>query len=193
MIRERIKSIKYLPAWLLLRSFDGTFLQDELECWSKSLRVDTGSTFKNFIFMMCLPEYRSVLYWRLGTKAFLSKIICPPHPVLYISTASKNVGKGLVVEHGHSTVIHASSIGENCHVWQNVTIGKQWPGGKKPVIGNNVLVCTGAVVLGDITIGDNVVIGANAVVTKSVPANCTVAGNPAIIIRRNGERVTEKL
>ena len=99
----------------------------------------------------------------------------------------------MVIEHGHSTVIHATSIGENCHVWQNVTIGKQWPGGEKPVIGNNVFVCTGSVVLGNITIGDNVVIGANAVVTKSVPNNCIVAGNPAKIIKREGKRVDEKL
>ncbi len=78
-------------------------------------------------------------------------------------------------------------------MWQNVTIGKQWPGGEKPVIGNNVFICTGAVVLGNITIGDNVVIGANAVVTKSVPDNCIVAGNPAVIIKREGKRVNEKL
>ena len=55
------------------------------------------------------------------------------------------------------------------------------------------MIFTGAVVLGEIKIGDNVVIGANAVVTKSVPNNCTVAGNPAMIIRENGVRVNKQL
>ena len=74
-----------------------------------------------------------------------------------------------------------------------MTIGKEKSGGSKPIIGNNVYVCTGAVVIGNITIGDNVIIGANSVVTKSVPCNCTVVGNPARIIRENGIRVDKKL
>ena len=193
MVTIFIKLLKYLPVWLVYRYSFNTVVRVELKCWCKGLGCEFGSEFKNFLFLMTLPEYRSELYWRLGTKARFVKIICPPHVTLYISTASDKVGNGLVIKHGYSTVIHASSIGENCHVWQNVTIGKQWPGGNKPVIGNNVLVCTGAVVLGDITIGDNVIIGANAVVTKSVPNNCTVAGNPAMIIKRDGKRVCEKL
>lgn len=193
MIQSVLSYFKYAPAWFVYKYSSDQLIQDELRSWCKSLRIEKGSEFRNFCFLMLLREYRSVLYWRLGTKARLIKKITPPHSTLYISTASNKVGKGLVIEHGHSTVIHATSIGENCHVWQNVTIGKQWPGGEKPVIGNNVFVCTGSVVLGNITIGDNVVIGANAVVTKSVPNNCIVAGNPAKIIKREGKRVDEKL
>lgn len=193
MIKGIINAIKFSPAWLIYKHSANSFIREEFLCWCKCLRVDCGSVFKDFCFLMSLPEYRSVLYLRLGTKARFLKIICPPHRVLYLSTANNKIGKGFVIEHGHSTVVHASSIGENFCVWQNVTIGKKDLGGPKPVIGNNVSICTGAVVIGDIQIGDNVVVGANAVVTKSVPANCTVAGNPARIIRRNGERVNEKL
>lgn len=193
MIKGIVDLVKYFPAWLVYQNSTNIIVKEELRCWRDTLRVSFGNEYKDFCFLMSLPEYRSVLYFRLGVKARILKIICPPHDTLYLSTANTKVGKGLVIEHGHSTVIHASSIGENCHVWQNVTIGKQWPGGNKPVIGNNVFVCTGAVVLGDITIGNNVVIGANAVVTKSVPSDCIVAGNPAMIIKRNGKRVQEKL
>lgn len=63
----------------------------------------------------------------------------------------------------------------------------------KPTIGNNVTIYTGAVVVGEITIGDNVKIAANTVVIKSVPSNCTVAGNPAYIVKRDGQKVYEKL
>ena len=60
---------------------------------------------------------------------------------------------------------------------------------KQPTIGNNVFIGAGAVVCGGITIGNNVQIGANAVVMKDVPPNCTVIGNPAIIVRKDGVRV----
>jgi tetrahydrodipicolinate N-succinyltransferase len=62
-----------------------------------------------------------------------------------------------------------------------------------PILGDNVSVKAGAKILGPITIGNNVTVGANAVVTKDVPANCVVAGVPARIIRRNGVRVDEPL
>ena len=78
-------------------------------------------------------------------------------------------------------------MGDNCQIWQGVTIGKSHSGinQPRPIIGNNVKICTNAIVLGGITIGDNVTIGAGAVVIKSVPDNCTVVGNPAKPISHN--------
>lgn len=193
MIRTLFRVIHFLPAWIIYKLYGNEMIHDEFKIWCDNLRIDYGSEYKNFLFLMSLNEYRTTLYWRLGSKALISKLVAPPHVTLYISTASNKVAKGLFIEHGHSTIIHATQIGENCHIWQNVTIGKEKQGGTKPVIGNNVYIYTGAVVIGNITIGDNVIVGANSVVTKSVPNNCTVVGNPALIIRRNGVRVTEKL
>jgi serine O-acetyltransferase len=89
---------------------------------------------------------------------------------LFINIATRLVGKGLVIQHGHSTIIEANKIGENCQIWHNVTIGTNLShSGNKSIIGDNVKICAGVIVVGNISIGNNVTIGAGAVVTKSVP------------------------
>ena len=81
----------------------------------------------------------------------------------------------------HSRVV----IGKNCCIGANVTIGGKSRWYEVPVIGDNVHISAGAKVLGPIRIGNNVTIGANAVVVKDVPDNCVVAGIPAKIIKTN--------
>ena len=107
-------------------------------------------------------------------------------PTLYILT--DKIGKGLFIQHGFATIIAAKSIGDNCWVNQQVTIGFSNKTAA-PDINDNVTINAGAKVIGGITVGKNSVIGANAVVVKNVPDNCTVVGVPAQIIRRNGVRV----
>lgn len=143
-------------------------------------------------------EFRNLFYYRIGgCTTFLgkllfrlSKILYKPMDTLFIRTPS--IGPGLFIQHGFATTIGAHKIGENCWINQQVTIGHK---GKdnRPTIGNNVRISCGAKVLGELTIGDNSVVGANAVVVKNVPPYCTVAGVPAYIIKRNGLRVNEPL
>ena len=95
------------------------------------------------------------------------------------------IGKGLVVMHFGGIIIHPTcQIGDYCTITHGVTIGNKEPGGQSPVIGNNVYICAGAKVLGDITVGDNCIIGANAVLTKSIPPDSVVAGIPAKVIKK---------
>ena len=134
-------------------------------------------------------EFRNIFYYRIGPLSKLINIFLRENSTLHIMT--KEIGGGLIVVHGDSTYINAKTIGENCYVNQCVTIGVI--GKDAPVIGNNVRVATGAIVLGKITIGNNVLIGAGTVVVKSVPSNCTVVGNPARIVKKDGVRIDEKL
>ena len=82
-------------------------------------------------------------------------------------------------------MIHSDAvIGESCMIAQHVTIGggnSRYPG--IPIIGNNVYISHGAIIFGGITIGDNVTVGANAVVCRSFPDNAVVAGIPAKVLR----------
>lgn len=72
------------------------------------------------------------------------------------------------------------TIGDSCIIYQNVTLGQR--NGKYPIIGNNVVIYPSSIVLGDIIIGDNSIIGAGSIVIRNIPSNSKVAGNPARII-----------
>ena len=94
------------------------------------------------------------------------------------------IGKNLFIDHGMGVVIGETSvIGDNCTIYQNVTLGGTGKEHNKrhPTLKDNVIVGAGAKVLGNITIGNNVKIGANSVVLKDVPDDCTVVGVGRIV------------
>lgn len=101
------------------------------------------------------------------------------------------IGKGLFIDHGMGVVIGETTvIGDNCTIYQNVTLGGTGKdtGKRHPTLGNNVLVGSGAKVLGPFKVGDNARIAAGAVVLSEVPANATAVGVPARIVKLNGIR-----
>ena len=101
------------------------------------------------------------------------------------------IGKGLFIDHGMGVVIGETTvIGDNCTIYQNVTLGGTGKdtGKRHPTLGNNVLVGAGAKVLGPFKVGDNARIAAGAVVLSEVPANATAVGVPARIVKLNGIR-----
>ncbi|MBM4121891.1 MAG: serine O-acetyltransferase [Nitrospira sp.] len=104
------------------------------------------------------------------------------------------IGTGFFIDHGMGVVIgETAEIGDYVTLFQGVTLGGTGKehGKRHPTLGNHVVVGAGAKILGGIKIGDNVKIGANSVVLKSVPANSTVIGVPARIIKAEGERLPE--
>ena len=102
------------------------------------------------------------------------------------------IGKRLVIDHGMGIVIgETAEIGDDCLIYHGVTLGGTGKdtGKRHPTIGNNVLIGTGAKLLGPFTVGDNARIAAGSVVLQSVPANATAVGVPAKITRINGQKV----
>lgn len=101
---------------------------------------------------------------------------------------STEIAGGLMCYHPFATVINAKSIGCNFQFRNGLTVGNKGNDNSQlPIIGNDVSVGANVVIIGAITIGDNVTIGAGSVVVKNVPSNCIIAGNPAHIIRRQDE------
>jgi serine O-acetyltransferase len=99
------------------------------------------------------------------------------------------IGPGLYFPHTAGTVIGAWRVGKNAVIYHQATLGAKemdlgYSKEKRPTIGDNVVIGSGAKVLGGITVGNNVIIGANAVVTRSVPDNVVVGGIPARILKK---------
>lgn len=106
------------------------------------------------------------------------------------------IGKGLFIDHGMGVVIGETTvIGDNCTIYQGATLGGtgKEKGKRHPTLGNNVVVGSGAKILGPFTVGDNSKIAAGAVVLSEVPPNSTCVGVPARIVRREGVKVCPDL
>ena len=102
------------------------------------------------------------------------------------------IGKRLFIDHGMGVVIgETCEIGDDVVIYQGVTLGGtgKEKGKRHPTIGNNVVIGSGAKVLGSFKVGDNSSIGANSVVVREVPPNSTVVGIPGRVVRSNGQRV----
>lgn len=129
-------------------------------------------------------EFRSVFEFRMRHHRFLMKLsnlFLPRYKTIEIGNGG--VGGGFLISHNHC-VIYPRETGKNFRVGPGVVIGRN---GGFPTFGDNVYVAANATVIGGIHIGSNVIIGAGSVVTKDIPDDCVVVGNPARIIRRIGD------
>ena len=150
--------------------------------WKKDVLRLKESRF--FFVLSIRPYYRNLFYLRFKLPISLCIHLFGGENV---AIPRIDIGEGCYLEHPHGTHLNAVRIGKNFKCYHNVTIGNNHGG--IPIIGDNVTIGCGACVLGPIRIGNNVNIGANSVITKSVPDNCTVIGNPAYIIKHNGKKV----
>ncbi|MGI6140742.1 MAG: serine O-acetyltransferase [Caldicoprobacterales bacterium] len=102
------------------------------------------------------------------------------------------IGRGLFIDHGMGVVIGETTvIGDNVTIYQGATLGGtgKETGKRHPTIGNNVVISTGAKVLGPFRVGDNSKIGAGAVVLNEVPPNSTVVGIPGRVVKKGNKKV----
>ncbi len=145
--------------------------------------------------ILCYPGVHAVMWHKLSHALWTHKLyllgrfsshIARWLTGIEIHPAAK-IGRRLVIDHGMGVVIgETAEIGDDCYIYHQVTLGvARTMGGKRhPTVGNNVIIGTGAKVLGPITVGDNARIGSNAVVVDPVPPDTTVVGMPARPVER---------
>ena len=156
------------------------------------------------------PSFHVMLFYKIGNilwrynLKFLARLIMHFARIftgIEIHPAAK-IGSNLFMDHGLGIVIgETTEIGENVTIYQGVTLGGIMPSvesdlqrnqKRHPTVGNNVIIGSGAQILGAINIGDDARIGANSVVSRDVPANVTVAGVPAREFARSAKKETFK-
>lgn len=145
-----------------------------------------------FITICRLTKYaRRHPFWRLVSPLLVAYYFWLREKLGYQISYGSNLGGGFYLPHFGAIVVNPKvSIGENCYLSHNVTIGKVHAGEKAgvPEIGKDVFIGVGSVLIGKITVGDNTAIGPNSVVIDDVPANSFVAGAPAKVVSSKGAR-----
>ena len=186
IIVSQINLIRLFPHCVLYCLYKNK-IKEDVERGAVHHELYNHSLFQSWLFLMTWDKwYRNLFYYRVGKLKYLVSFLAPPFSSFFIGTYAK-IGKGFLCVHPFSTYVNAAQIGDNFVVKNNVTIGNSEEG--KPTIGNNVTINVHSVVIGNIHIGDNVIVGAGSVIVKDVPSNCVVVGNPARIIKMEGKRV----
>lgn len=183
---------------ILLKLFDSLAKQFKEEIDSVKRRDPAARS--TLEILLTYSGLHAILMYRVAHKLYEKKLYLPARIIsqfarfltgIEIHPGAK-IGKGFFIDHGSGVVIgETTEIGDNCLVYQGVTLGGtgKEKGKRHPTLGNNVMVGSGARVLGPFKVGDNAKIAANAVVLEEVPPDCTAVGVPARIVRRNGKRV----
>ncbi|BCR05363.1 serine acetyltransferase [Desulfuromonas versatilis] len=155
-----------------------------------------------FEIIFCYPGFHAVLFHRAAHFLWQRKLFFPGRFVSHLGRfftgieihPGAKIGKGFFIDHGMGVVIgETAEIGDNCTLYHGVTLGgTSWAKEKRhPTLGNNVVVGSGAKILGPFTVGDDSKVGSNSVVVKEVPPNSTVVGVPGRVVLAGGKKVDE--
>ncbi len=147
--------------------------------------------------LLCYPGFHAAILHRIAHRLYRANVPLLPRVISQISRFFTGIeihpgaiiGRRFFIDHGMGVVIgETTEVGDDVLIYQNVTLGGTGNerGKRHPTLGNNVVVGTGAKVLGGIRIGNNARIGAGAVVVHPVPDNSTVVGIPGRVVRYHG-------
>lgn len=180
--------LRTLPVYFcVLCSKQKKLIQKDVARWNEIDAIHLNFFESLNWYLTYKKEFRNLLQHRLKHPSgsamaylqfFIARMLWKPMESLFIYT--KDIGGGLYIQHGFATIISAQKIGENCRIYQQVTIG--YKGEHSPVLEDNVSVTCGAKVLGDLTMHAHSLAAAGAVVVKDVPERAIVAGVPAKVI-----------
>jgi serine O-acetyltransferase len=172
------------------------FLKEEIAV----VKAKDPAARSSFEILMTYSGLHAIIYYRISHYLYQHRMYTAARIIsqrarhktgIEIHPGAK-IGKGFFIDHGMGVVIgETTEIGDNCLLYQGVTLGGTGKdkGKRHPTLGNNIMVGSGAKVLGPILIGDNAKIAANAVVLKDVPPNSTAVGVPAKVVKQNGVKV----
>ena len=143
--------------------------------------------------ILVYPGFHARQFHRLAHFLYQKRLRVPARVVSHLSRAltgieihpGAEIGERFFIDHGMGVVIGETAvIGDNCHLFQEVTLGGTSTKRIKrhPTLGKKVVVGAGAKLIGDITVGNNVRIGAGSVVVTNVPENATVVGVPGHVV-----------
>lgn len=150
--------------------------------------------------LLCYPGLHAIILHRIAHFFYRHRFFLVARLISQFARAitqieihpGAKIGEGLFIDHGAGVVIgETAEIGNNVTIYQGVTLGGtgKEKGKRHPTIGDNVVISTGAKILGSFKVGDNSKIGAGSVVLKPVPPNSTVVGVPGKVVIRDGEKV----
>lgn len=174
-VMNGIRFVRAVPALALVsqspkRAVIEHDIQRWVECINAGREADTRQAQLAWLVAK-FPHFRNLLHHRLNSGSrfhgLLAKLLYKGEPTLHLET--KDIGPGLFIQHGFATIVAAESIGTDCWINQQVTVGHVYDRGA-PKIGNNVTLAAGVNVVGPVTIGDGATVGAGTTVTKDVPA-----------------------
>jgi serine O-acetyltransferase len=166
---------------------------------------DRDPAAKNLLeVFFCYPGLHAIIFHRIAHFFYRHRLFLIARIISHLSRfftqieihPGAKIGEGLFIDHGAGVVIgETTEIRDNVTLYQGVTLGGtgKEKGKRHPTIGNNVVISTGAKIMGSITIGDNSKIGAGSVVLKNVPPNSTVVGVPGRVVMRNGQKVNNAI
>ena len=175
----------------------------------KRLKYDIDNIIKNdpaarsaFEVLILYPSIHVIIAYRIAHMLYMKKFYFLARFISQVSRfftgieihPGAKIGKGLFIDHGMGVVIgETAEIGDNVTIYHGVTLGGTGKdkGKRHPTVGNDVIIGSGAKVLGAVVIGNGVKIGANAVVVEDVPAYSTAVGIPAKIINKRPKAIIE--
>jgi len=153
-----------------------------------------------FEVLLCYPGLHAILFHRVAHAFYKKRLFFWARLISHFSRfltgieihPGAKIGEKLFIDHGAGVVIgETAEIGDNVTIYQGVTLGGtgKEKGKRHPTIGDNVVISTGAKILGSFTVGSNSKIGAGSVVLGTVPPNSTVVGVPGRVVARGGQRL----
>lgn len=173
----------------------------------RTIKEDINAVFerdpaaKSFIeVLLCYPGLHAVIIHRISHTLYKKGLVVIPRIISNISRfitgieihPGAKLGKKVFIDHGMGVVIgETAEVGDNVTIYQGSTLGGtgKETGKRHPTIGDNVVIASGAKVLGPFTVGDSSKIGAGAVVLKEVPPNCTVVGVPGRVVIKDNIKI----